>query len=234
MKLPIDIHEEGDTVTVEGPRARPFHERHRVEFDIAVPDALDVTVHLVRGDATAEGLSRPLAITTVKGDVRVTDCASIAVEGVSSDVDIQRPSGDIAVKIIRGDIAVGHASGDIAVTTKRGNITLRAHTVRRLDASTVRGDMTLMLERMAPGGTADMHTINGDVRVVLGPEVHCRLDATTVSGDISSRLPLQAASADACHVSGILGAPEATLRVRTTRGDIRLAQTTPSAAAPPA
>jgi len=50
-RLPIEIHEEGSTITVEGPGARPFHERLRVDFDIAATVRASVTPRLAIVDS---------------------------------------------------------------------------------------------------------------------------------------------------------------------------------------
>ncbi len=232
-RLPIEIHEAGDVVTIEGPGARPFHERLRVDFDIAVPDALDVDAHLVRGDVSAEALARDLALTLVKGDVRVADCARVAVQGVSSDVDLQRSRGEASVKVIRGDVKVAQSSGHIAASTKRGDIIVRVETAGRLDVTTVRGDVSVRVREFAQGGGADVHAVKGDVAIALGPAARCRIEAAAISGDVSSTLPLQESSRGGRGLSGVLNAADASVHVRTTRGDISLAPLEVEAAAAP-
>ncbi|MGH2403605.1 MAG: DUF4097 family beta strand repeat-containing protein [bacterium] len=221
-RLPIEIHEEGSTITVEGPGARPFHERLRVDFDIAAPEGLEVQVHLVRGDITAEGLARDLALTLVKGAVRTADCGRVTVEGVSSDVDLERSGGDAAVRVIRGDVRVAQAAGHIAVATKKGDVAISVETAGRLDAASVKGDVRVQARTFAAGGGADLHTVKGDVTLSLGPTARCHIDAAAVSGDVSSRLPLTESHRDRRGLSGVLNAPDASVRVRTTRGDIAL------------
>ncbi len=233
-RLPIEIREEGDVVTVEGPGARPFHERLRVDFDIEVPDALDVEVNLVRGDVSAEGLARDLALMLVKGDVRTAHCARVTVQGVSGDINLQGSRGAAAVKVIRGDVKVSQASGDIAVAAKRGDIAIQVQTGGRLDVTTVRGDVTIRAQQFAQGGGADVHTVNGDVTLYLGPAARCRIDAGAVSGEVSSALPLTESSRNRRGLTGVFNAPDARVQVRTTRGDISLAPLEGDAAAPQA
>ncbi len=222
-RLPIEIHEAGDTITVEGPGARPYHERLRVDFEIAVPHTLDVAVHLVRGDVTAEGLSQDVALTLVKSDVRATDCARVSVESASGDVDVQRSRGDVVVRIVKGDVKVAQPSGDIAVSTKRGDIAVGVDQAGRLDATTVRGDVRVRVREFVQGGGANVHTVSGDVLMALGPAARCRIEAGAVSGDVSSSLPLKEYHGSRRGLSGVLNAPDASVRVRTTRGDILLA-----------
>jgi DUF4097 and DUF4098 domain-containing protein YvlB/polyhydroxyalkanoate synthesis regulator phasin len=233
-RLPIEIHESGDTITVEGPGARPHHERLRVDFDIAVPDTLEVESHLVRGDVTAEALQRDLAVSLVKGTVRVAECARVAIEGVSSDVHIQRSRGAVAVRVIRGDVKVAQPSGDIAAATKRGDIDIRVGSAGRLAASTVRGDVVVRARDFVSGGGADIHAVRGDLAVHLGTGARCSIAAATVSGDVSSTLPLLEASDDRHALRGVFNAPDAGVHLRTTRGDIHLALLEPEPVEPEA
>jgi hypothetical protein len=223
-RLPIEIHEAGDVVSVEGPGARPFHERLRVDFDIAVPEALDVELHLVRGDATVEGLRRSLVVNLVKGEVRATDCAGVTVQSVSGDVRVDGSEGAVVARVIRGDVHIVGAHGDVTASTKRGDVAVRTAAAGRIEISTVRGDIELRAEAFSPGGGATVHTVNGDVALRLGPQARCRIKAMTVAGDITSTLPLQDVKADRRHFVGTLGAPEATVQISATRGDIALAR----------
>ena len=221
-RLPIEITESGDTITVEGPGARPYHERLRVDFEIAVPDTLDVAGHLVRGDVTAEALARDLTFRVVKGDVRVVDCAGVDVHGVSSAVSLDRSRGDTAVRVVRGDIAVRQVSGNVNVSTKRGDVDVRIDTAGQLAASTVRGDIRLRAREFASGGDGAAHTVRGDIAVYLGPAARCRIEAATLSGEISSTLPLAELRGDRRALSGVFNSADASVHMRATRGDITL------------
>lgn len=222
-RLPIEITESGDTITVEGPGARPYHERLRVDFVIAVPDALDVAGHLVRGDVTAEGLAHDLAFRVVKGDIRVVDCAAVDVQGVSSAVSLDRSRGDTSVRVIRGDVSVRQVSGNVDISTKRGDLDVRVDTAGQLAASTIRGDIHLRAREFASGGEGTAHTIRGDIAVYLGPTARCRIEAATLSGDISSTLPLTERREDRRTLSGVFNSADVDVHLRATRGDITLA-----------
>lgn len=237
-RLPIEIHESGGVVTVEGPGARPFHERLRVDFDIAVPEALAVELHLVRGDATAEGLRHDLVVNLVKGEVHATDCTGVTIQSVSGDVHVDGSGGAVTARVIRGDVRIIGASGSVTASTKRGDVAVRTATAGRIEISTVRGDIELRAETFSPGGGATVHTVNGDVALRLGLQARCRIEAMTVAGEISSALPLQDVTADRRHLGGTLGAPDGTVQISATRGDITLArlltESTAEAQAPPA
>ncbi|MGQ0549405.1 MAG: DUF4097 family beta strand repeat-containing protein [Armatimonadota bacterium] len=222
-RLPIEIHDAGDTITVEGPGARPYHERLRVDFDIAVPEGVDVRAHVVRGDITAESLARDIALTLVKGDVRIADCGRAVVEGISSDVVVQGARGETAVKVIRGDVQVTQPAGHVTASTKKGDVSVGVEAAGRLDATSVKGDVRVRAGTFDVGGGADLHTVKGDITLSLGSAARCRIDAAAISGEVASSVPLTDSHRDRRRLSGVFNAPDASVRIRTTRGDISLA-----------
>ncbi|MDQ2997468.1 MAG: DUF4097 domain-containing protein [Chloroflexota bacterium] len=67
-----------------------------------------------------------------------------------------------------------------------------------------------------------MNSISGDVNLQLPEESSFRLDASTVSGDISSEFELRDGQQANRNLSGITGNGSATLTIGTTSGDISI------------
>lgn len=221
-RLPIEIREEGEALIVEGPGARPFHERIRVDFDIEVPERLSVEVHLIRGDVHVGTLARALAVSVVKGDVHVDSCAGIAAQVTSGDISVRHCAGDAAIHSTRGDVQLTQASGDAAVTTRRGDVSLRSDRGGRVAISAMRGDISVRIRAFAAGGSAAVRTLHGDVSVAVPASARCRFDASTHSGDVHSSLPLKEVVADRRRLSGVLNTPDVEVAVSTTHGDVTL------------
>jgi hypothetical protein len=232
-RLPIEIREEGDAVVVEGPGARPFHERIRVDFDIEVPERMATDLHLIRGDVHVATLAQALAVSVVRGDVHVDNCGSIAAQLTSGDITVRHAGGDVAVQTTRGDVAVAGASGDAAISTRRGDISLRSDLAGHIAISAMRGDVALRVGRFAAGGTAAIKTLHGDVVVAVPPSASCRFDASTLSGNVRTSLPLREVVADRRRLSGVLNAPDVAVAVSTTHGDIALQALEPETAVKP-
>jgi hypothetical protein len=222
-RLAIEIREDGATLLIEGPGARPFHERIRVDFDIEIPQRLAAEVHLVRGDLQAGALMQPLAVSVVKGDVHVDGCAGITAQVTSGDISVRHCAGDAAIHTTRGDVALSQASGDAALTTRRGDVSFRIEHAGSVAISTMRGDIAVRIREFAAGGSAAIRTLHGDVSVAVPVSARCRFDASTLSGDVRTALPLREVVSDRRRLSGILNAPDIAVAVSTTHGDIRLA-----------
>jgi DUF4097 and DUF4098 domain-containing protein YvlB len=231
-RLPIEIRDEGDTVVVEGPGARPFHERIRVDFDIEVPERMAAALHLIRGDVQAT-LAQALAVSVVRGDVHVDRCGGIAAQLTSGDIKVAHAAGDVAVQITRGDVAIAGASGDAAISTRRGDIALRSDLAGRIAISAMRGDVAVLVGRFAAGGSATIKTMHGDIVVAVPLSASCRFDASTLSGDVRTSLPLRDVVSDRRRLSGILNAPDVAVAASTTDGDISLQALEPAAAVIP-
>ncbi len=221
-RLPISVQERDDAVVIEGPGARPFHERIRVDFDIAVPDGLNIDAAVVRGDISSENPAGDVTVSVVKGDIAIEECARATVQATSGDITLRRCRGDTTVDVKRGDVAVGQAAGDLAVSTKRGDIVISADLVGRLQARTMHGDVSLRVRDLRSGGSSVISTMSGDVTFSLNPAARCRIDASTLAGDIHSRLPLGDMAWDRRRLSGVLNAPDAAVQISTSHGDITL------------
>ncbi len=231
-RLSIEIREEGEALIVEGPGARPFHERIRVDFDIEVPERLSVEVHLVRGDVHVETLTQTLAVSVVKGDLHVDGCAGIAAQVTSGDVSVRHCGGDAAIHTTRGDVQLTQASGDTAVSTRRGDVSFRSDRASRVAISAMRGDISVHVREFAAGASAAVRTLHGDVSVAVPASARCRFDASTLSGDVRSSLPLRDVTADRGRLSGVLNSPDVAVTASATHGDISLALVAEAAVAP--
>jgi hypothetical protein len=225
-RLPIDVYEEDGVLTVEGPGARPFHERIRADFEIALPPQTHLDAAVVRGDVTTEYPAGDVTIATVKGDIVITECARAVVRSTSGSVVIRRCRGDVSADVTRGDLVVRGATGAISAASKRGDISIRAGAVRSVRIQTYRGDVTLSLDELrGDGGAAATGTItalHGDVAVYLNPTARCRIEASTLHGEVDSALTLRDVSTDRRRLSGVLNAPDTQLHISTHHGDIAL------------
>jgi DUF4097 and DUF4098 domain-containing protein YvlB len=139
----------------------------------------------------------------------------------------------VAVQTTRGDVAVAGASGDAAISTRRGDISLRSDLAGRIAISTMRGDVAVRIGRFAAGGAAAIKTMHGDIVVAVPRSASCRFDASTLSGEVRTSLPLREVSSDRRRLSGILNAPDVAVAASTTHGDIALQALEPETAVKP-
>ena len=99
------------------------------------------------------------------GDVDVTDVAEARVESLSGDVDLSRISRTAEVKVMSGDISLKESSGRISLRSFSGDI----------DVTNIRpaSDGDPLIVKATSGSIA------------LGHVGHARVEASTVSGDVS-------------------------------------------------
>jgi hypothetical protein len=136
-------------------------------------------------------------------EVTIPSHASLDVETVSADIDVQQMAGrKLSAESVSGAITVTASSpGQAEVENVSGNIMLRL-TTNSLDASAVSGDV-----RASGGitGEVDMETVSGDLE--LGALALDRLEVSTVSGDATLRAALR---------------PNAQVKAETLSGELRL------------
>jgi Toastrack DUF4097 len=166
----------------------------------------DVSARTASGDLRLDVVTGELQLKTASGDVSVS---AIEDEGevvtVSGDVDIGRAERPLSVRSVSGDIDVGEVRSALTVASTSGDVELQD-----VEAGDVR-----------------IQTISGDARVAVGQGTRVWVDATTVSGDLSSELGLSDETPDAIvSDSESDGEPPSgevvPLHVKTVSGDVAI------------
>jgi len=89
-----------------------------------------------------------------------------------------------------------------------------------VSVATVSGDQEI---RAVEAGEVKLQSVSGDVRVGIRPGRRLWIDATAVSGSMTSELPMEGAAEGATG-----GDPEIELRARTVSGDVRIVRAAPA------
>lgn len=155
-----------------------------------------VDVKTASGDVSLEAVAR-LSVDTASGDVRARDVAGTTdLRTASGDVMLRRAGGSLSANLVSGDLVVDDAAAGLEVTTVSGDVQVRA----------------------AGGGALRVQSVSGDVELAVKPGLRLYVDASSVSGTMSSELGLDdAPPADpAAEVHD--------LRVRTISGDLRISR----------
>jgi DUF4097 and DUF4098 domain-containing protein YvlB len=184
----------------------PFGWSNRVELDVLVPASVPVDAHASSGSLEVDGVSGPVRAEASSGSVKVTNVAGPA--------DVKASSGSITLENISGEVTANTSSGDV-----------RGKGLRRVkQATTSSGDITL--EAIVAGAT-EVRATSGDVDLKLLPGSAAQIDASSRSGDVRlSGVSLAGQSQERRSLKGTFGAPapDATLSIQTTSGDIELRQ----------
>ncbi|HET7567132.1 MAG TPA: DUF4097 family beta strand repeat-containing protein [Gaiellaceae bacterium] len=163
-----------------------------------VPHGAAASVTTASADLTVQGRVRTLAVKTASGDVRLRG-------EVEQDADVKTVSGDAHLDRVGGDVRLQTVSGDGSLGSVGGSV----------EAKSVSGDLRVDSVRE---GTASFTSVSGDVEFGIAPGSLLDVDAGSVSGDLSSEVPL---GSDPAALGGEDG-PTVVLRGKTVSGDVKV------------
>jgi hypothetical protein len=174
-----------------------------------------VTVHVIpRSGHTGWGSSNGAHL-----KLQIPRGSTVSSSLVSSKFQISTVQGDLKVQSVSGDI-VGDAGGDIRVNTVSGKIRMTAHGAKRMDLSSVSGNINLA----GGDGETNVTTVSGQVIVIVGRQSRARFKS--VSGNLTATLGMDAdARVEAESVSGdvrfsFAGKPSGDFDVQSFSGKI--------------
>ena len=227
---------EGDRVRVEADDDKTFRERYSIEtgkdsVEIRQSEKLGFGI-FGHGESVDLEIEVPhganVSIETQSGDIEARDLdGSKSFRTASGEIVLQRLSGAVEVETVSGDLEIeGPAPLDLKGRTVSGDVELRVPMLRRMDLGTTSGDMQIDAELRGDGPFA-IRTISGDVQIVGRTGI--RIEAETITGDLSSDLPSKRESQLGRRVI-VVGKPGPTLSFRSVSGDLHVAE--PRDAAP--
>ena len=96
-------------------------------------------------------------------------------------------SADIKISTVHGPVEVAEFAGELEAQTVNGSMRLTGHR-GSVNAKTVNGRIECELERFGEGATHSLRTVNGRVRLSLGPEARGQVDARAINGRVIMEL----------------------------------------------
>lgn len=170
--------------------------------------------------------------------------ATIVVETVSADIEVdglhgeqryQTTSGDISLRDVRGRLTIEAVSADldiratgtadVAARTVSGDVELRATTLRSLQLSTTSGDVKVAGRLDGPGPFA-VETVSGDAQ--LAPAGDVRIEMATMSGDLTSEVGGRTEGSRG-HRTLVIGSSGPQITFRSMSGDLKVVRPIPVA-----
>ena len=218
------VSERGDDITVELEGGRGWSitignwgiGSAKVSVRITCPNGSELECETASADVRVTGTLGAARVRTASGDLRLDRVeGSLEAKSASGDVEVEyvegwanvtTVSGDVVVRTAMSGLGVNAVSGDVVVGEVSGDLTL----------GTVSGDQ--MVRAAGPGDVA-LKAVSGDVSISMRRGLRLRLDVNSVSGSIGSELEVRDSP-----IGSAEDAPEASLRVRTVSGDVKIAR----------
>ncbi|MCL6457315.1 MAG: DUF4097 domain-containing protein [Gorillibacterium sp.] len=186
--------------------------------------AENLDIATVSGEIEAGNLAgSDLVAKTVSGDFELADwTGNVTATTVSGELQLEHLKGDkIMGKTVSGDVNVEDLIGkEFQVSTVSGEVNLEG-TAEMSNVTTISGSVTLELQKT--GKSVELHSVSGDLEVMLPKEAPFILESKTVSGDIQiDRDGFQYTDKSKGHVAGSLGEGGPSLTFKTTSGDVTI------------
>ena len=163
----IEAHVRGDTVVIAPKYPRRGDNDVRVDFVVELPASVEVEAKSVNGKVVAEGVSAPVSLSTVDGDIVVTACGDVRGNAVNGRVQVALPKRGakrVELEAVNGELELRMAEGTGAQ--------VRADTV----SGKIRSDFPLSQRDEVVGSHAtgtigdgsvavELSTVNGPIRI---------------------------------------------------------------------
>ena len=192
VKLPRDLGwNSGDAsdLTIRVPRGSNV-DISGVSTDIRVVDidgGLDIGG--VSGDLDIRSIRDRIDVTTVSGDLNVQDVSGrISLKAVSGDIDVRGGQGDFRLHTVSGDVLGRGLQGiDFELESVSGDLELIDTDYAEVRGHTVSGDVDIA-GKLARGGTVELDTVSGSIRLEFVEPINARFELETASGSIRNRV----------------------------------------------
>jgi DUF4097 and DUF4098 domain-containing protein YvlB len=196
----IDVSSGTNRVDIRTEYPRISNTNVSVDFTVIVPDGASLELHSVSG---------ALKVTRVRGVIRMETISG----GVTA---VDTPNVELA-KSVSGDVSLSGIStdGNLSAGTVSGSIIAKGLKARRLDLSSVSGDVNLSdvnassvhaksisggfeyLGAILKGGEYDVNVHSGTIRFALSNPAGFYLNADSFSGSIRTDFPVTIGGANA-------------------------------------
>jgi hypothetical protein len=155
------------------------------------------------------------ALATASADMKLRGrVQSLNVKSASGDLivrgDVER---DAVVKTVSGDVMLERVGGALQFTTVSGDVVARS-VGRSVEGKTVSGDARI---ESTQEGNVTVQSVSGDIEIGVAAGTNLDVDAGSVSGDLTSEVPLGSEPGSATGEG-----PTLVVRGKTVSGDFRV------------
>ncbi len=202
------------------------------EIEIDVP--LNATI-AIRGQETTTKIDtvKKVEVQTIGGDISLRNIAGgISARAGQGDITVEASTGPILLESTNGNIVVfdagpGSIGDSFRAKTTGGTISLQDLQHRQVEVRSISGSV-LYSGNIRNGGSYNLSTSNGSIRMSLPADSSCQMQATFGAGNFSSELPIKLETENVREgpiktIVGRLGTGgDATLSLTTNNGSISI------------
>lgn len=156
-------------------------------LEVRVPKGASLDIDVVSATVGIDGLDGGrIETNSVSGKVRVNARSpDVDVETVSGSIELAGFAQKVNLQTVSGDILAPSVGNEAELQTVSGRIRAAGGPWKRLNLSTVSGDIQLT-GGMAPGGSFDVDSMSGDVQIQVPANLSSSIHASSFSGDLRS------------------------------------------------
>lgn len=203
----ISFSEQTSRLTVQPPEKR-FGNTPPLDIRIVVPAGSTVTANSGSADISAQGRLADVAMNTGSGNLQADQVEGNAdLKAGSGDMRLGSVTGDLHTKSGSGNLEVNRA-GSVSATSGSGDIQVGAIA----GSAEIKGASGNIAIGSVQRGSVVANTASGNVWVGVAAGVAVRLALSSISGDVSSDLPVDDQAPE--------GGPAVDLRLNTVSGDV--------------
>ena len=173
----------------------------RLYVRASIPHGASASFSGASTDVNVTGRLGDLDMKTTSGDLRVQGEVerNATIKSVSGDARLDRVGGDLKAQAVSGDFEIGWVGGSVETKSVSGDV--------HVDS--------------LHQGNASFTSVSGDIAIGIAPGTFLDVDANSVSGDLSSEVPLGSVPGE-----GDGDGPTVVLRGRTVSGDVKVFRAT--------
>lgn len=208
-------------------------------------DANTLSIKTIIDDSSIKG--------AIDYDLTVPEKATVKISAQEGVIKIRKTAGAVTATINNGSIEAYETYGALEVTTKTngtilaqnsrgsitattltGNITIE-NSYQDVIAQTKKGRISVRCKKLPASGTLSFATTSGNINLILPQETNASMQAKTDQGcltcshfvtlnPLTTQLDHEAWNRFKKEVDGILGTGDATIKICTGHGDIRITE----------
>jgi hypothetical protein len=160
------------------------------DLTIYIPESSSVEAGGVSTDFDIDGVQGGITVHSFSGDIDAQNIAkSINIESVSGEIDVSDSAGKMQLVSVSGDIKTDGKAKHYDVSTITGDIEASIGLSELIDLVSVSGDLDIQFD-LEDEGRLEASTVSGDVTLSFGnKEINASFDINTgPGGDIRNEL----------------------------------------------